>query len=199
MLGEQLEKKFEAENMIGEVELLALLKKYNVLVNEWGKGEAKTVWHLLSEINSGEAELIEENGELIRKVQGATVNVYYTDGQKILKLKEKSQVFVDGRERVRELEASIGEKLKSNESPISAVQRALFEELNITESLPFSKVSETKKGPVPSISYPGIKTEYLTHVFEVILPFCFYKPEGYIEKQKDKETIFVWEELKQNN
>jgi len=32
MLGEQLEKKFEAENMIGEVELLALLKKYNEMV-----------------------------------------------------------------------------------------------------------------------------------------------------------------------
>ncbi|MBI2036768.1 MAG: hypothetical protein HYT14_00185 [Candidatus Liptonbacteria bacterium] len=176
-------------------ELLVLLGAYGVPLREWGTGEAKTVEHLLDEVNSSEAAIVEEDGVLHRVVYGAVLNVFYADGAATWKLKEAKQVFRDGRERVRDLDTSIGEKLKAGEDAKAGARRALTEELNIPDLLPLAPQPDIVKGPVPSVSFPGLKTKYIMRVFEVFLPAALYKPDGYVEEQTDKTNYYVWEKI----
>lgn len=181
---------------VTRAELLELLKKYNVPFEKWGTGESKTIEHLLSELSSGESELIEKQGNLVRKSFGAAVNVYYKNREgKVFKLKEAKQVFRDGREKIRDLGTSIGEKIKPGESALSAAQRALSEELGIDEKLELKQASPIIKGPVSSQSFPGLQSEYFINVFEFFLPDNLYNPDGYTERQADKESIFIWEQI----
>jgi len=46
-----------------------------------------------------------------------------------------------------------------------------------------------------SQSYPGLKSKYKGHVFNCTLIDSQYKPEGYVEVQKDKSTYFIWEKM----
>ena len=176
-------------------ELLALLGTHSVPLREWGAGEAKTIEHLLDEVNSGEAAIVEEDGTLHRVVYGAVLNVFYADGATTWKLKEAKQVFRDGRERVRDLDTSIGEKLKAGEDAEAGARRALAEELNIRDALPLVPKPDIVKGPVPSVSFPGLKTKYIMRVFEVFLPPALYEPKGYVEEQADKTNYYVWEKI----
>jgi len=175
-------------------ELLSLLQAYNIPLNEWGVGKAKTFEHLLSELESGEAEIVESKVGLLRSSQGAILTVFYTDGISTWRLKEDRQVFKDGREKRRDLgnEMSIGEKMHREEDPVEAAYRALREELSITERVELHVKPHKTKGPVASESYPGLMTYYTMNVFEVFLPKHLYKPEGYIERQKDKTNYYVW-------
>ncbi len=63
-----------------EEELILILSKYAVPYTSWGTGNAKTLAHLLKEINIGEAKLEETQ-----------------DGSKTLKLFEEKQVYKNGR------------------------------------------------------------------------------------------------------
>jgi hypothetical protein len=178
---------------IDKAGLVNLLTRCKINLNLWGKGEAKTVEHLLKEINTGECRLIEKDGELLRVVNGPGLNVFYKKGEILYKLKEEKQVYKDGRVRVRaDLETSIGEKLKSGESSLDAARRALLEELNISSDLKLVPTASITKGPVTSISYPGLKTKYIIDVFNAYLSPESYRPEGYIEEQVDKNNYYIW-------
>lgn len=178
-----------------EDELLALLKMYAIPVAQWGVGDAKTLQHLLEELNAGEVSLQERQGMLVRTVAGSSLNVYYKDGATTLMLTEKEQIFTDGRHRKRNIETSIGEKMKRDETPGEAAWRAMREELNIEEQLPLIPRPKIIKGPIPSESFPGLYTLYTIHVYDVFLPKRHFKPEGYTEHQTDKTTVFVWREI----
>ena len=56
--------------------LLALLKISNVSLGDWGTGAAKTVDHLLKEINDGESTLIKKGNFLLRSVTGFCSNYF---------------------------------------------------------------------------------------------------------------------------
>src|SRR3989344_3381838 len=154
--------------------LVALLKISNVSLGDWGTGAAKTVDHLLKEINDGESTLIKKGNFLLRSVIGSSVRIFYKQkSSALLFLKEDKQIFKDGREKRREL----------------------AEELGVTEKLPLVPRPNIIKGPIPSISFPGLYTLYSIYAFEVFLPEKWYKPEGYAEKQADKTNYFIWEEI----
>ncbi len=177
-------------------ELLDFLTKHGIPFWQWGTGKSKTVEHLLFEINSGETVLYEEeNGNVVRSASGAALNIYHQDGKRILKLEEEKQVFRDGRERRRNLETSIGEKMKNGETPEGAAYRALKEELGISEKLALEAGPAIVKGPVTSESFPGLKTIYIIFIYDCFLPDHFYKSEGYREEQKDKTSYFVWKDV----
>lgn len=179
---------------MNEQELLALLRSHHIPLHIWGTGEAKTFDHLLSEIQDGEAEVVEEDGKLLRSAEGAVLIVFYKDGARTLRLKEDRQVFKDGREKYRDLETSIGEKMRPSEAAVEAAYRALREELDVTERLELIPKPAIIKGPLPSQSFPGLMTRYAMHVFEVFLPKHHFKPEGYVEVQKDKTNYYIWVE-----
>jgi hypothetical protein len=175
-------------------ELRAYLEAHSIPVSTWGTGESKTLEHLLAEINEGESVLQEQEGKLLRISQASALTIYYEEGGRRLVLREKEQVFADGRRRVRDfLRASIFEKMKRGENPEEVARRALKEELGIEELLPLKPGPHSPIRILPSESFPGLVSVFSFYNFDVFLPARLYKPEGYVEVQKDKSTYFVWE------
>jgi hypothetical protein len=173
------------------------LENAGINTSLWGTGQAKTLEHLQKEIDEEETVLIPgENGEILRRVVVGKADVIYIspNGQKF-HLKEEKQVFTDGRERQRKLENSVFEKMKPGEDPEGAIVRGIKEELNIDGQIDLERLN-TMEEIVESPSYPGLRSQYILHVFKITLTEEQFKEEGYVESQKDKSTYFVWEELK---
>lgn len=175
--------------------LVALFVRHKVPPHHYGVGEAKTIGHLLNEINNNECVLVETPTGLLRTTSAAALIVQTTrPGGEVLTLKEQKQVFTDGRERERkfEFQRSIGEKMRLGEKPDVVARRALAEELGITADVELEYLGTEQRGPTTSPSYPGISNIYDIYRFKVMLPAHLFKPEGYTEVQPDKTTYFVW-------
>lgn len=171
-------------------ELLTKLAAYGIDLARFGHGEAKSVAHLYAEIDSGEAELIERGGQLIRRVAVLNVDVFADVGGRRMVLTEDRQVFADGRPRRRALPSSVSEKLHKGEDRETAVARALAEELGIgrfTRISAFAETATTRE----SQSFPGILSEFAVHHVAVLIDPEEYREE-YREDQLDKSTWFVW-------
>ena len=184
-------------NKMTRLELLSYLYENGITVDGWGKGKAKTVDHLLREINSGEARITKIGHQLIREAESVVVHTYVDFRGKIFKLIEDKQLFRDGRIKPRGIEHAPAEKMRPGETTFEALRRAFHEELGFDEDeasrLIFDFKSKTVKGPVPSESFPGLITLYTLHEFETWLPLHLYNPQGYTEHQEDKTTYFVWQ------
>lgn len=185
------------ENYENKTESLRLeLTRAGININDWGIGQAKTLEHLQKEIDEGEATLItNENGEILRSIVVGGADVYYTSPEnKTYRLKEEKQVFKDGRERSRDLEVALSEKMKPGEEPETAMIRGIKEELGILGDIQITELgSETEIKP--SQSYPGLRTQYKKYMYKVLLTQSQFNPIGYIEEQLDKNTYFIWEEI----
>ncbi len=182
---------------MNESELKSLLEGKGVSTADWGKGQAKTLKHLLMEIEAGETVLeMAESGELIRNTSFLSIQVFYEDeqdGRKRYKLIEEKQVFTDGRERRRSQNWSMAEKLKSGEDDIrGAIRRALEEELGVFGEPLFTSEIEVKEENTISPSYPGLKARFKTYNLSLFLDQRQFKAEGYKEAQEDKTTYFKW-------
>lgn len=150
---------------------------------------------LLREIEAGETVLIETADGLRRRVSLVRVEVLHQSGDATFKLVEEKQVFSDGRTRRRDL-SGVNEKMLPNEEPITAAVRGLSEEIGVeaNESLTYhgSDVSS-----IESPSYPGLRSEYITHNLSMLIDDASFRPEGYIEEQNGKSTYFGWTALAQ--
>jgi hypothetical protein len=178
--------------------LKKLLEDAGIDFSEWGKGEAKAIEHLRSEINEGESILEKgESGELVRRVSIVGADIYYVSpGGERLHLKEDRQIFKDGRERKRDYGHAVSEKMKQGEDPRVAIIRGIREELGIDGLIDPQKAWEDEK-IILSPSYPGLVSHYIRYGFDVILSENQFKPEGYIEEQDKMSTYFIWEEVKE--
>lgn len=181
---------------MNESELKSLLESKGVSTEEWGKCQAKTLQHLFKEIEAGETVLdVKTDGQLLRHTAFLAIEVLYRDKTecKRYKLIEERQVFTDGRERRRENWWSVAEKLKAGEVDIlEATRRALKEELGVDGEFRSWSQIETRVEKTDSPSYPGLKAQFTTFHLIISLNDCQFKPEGYIEVQKDKTTYFTW-------
>jgi hypothetical protein len=162
-------------------------------VEQWGKGSAKTVNHLYREILDKESTFSYVDGKLTRSIEFVSSQIFYDSPGGVLKLVEEKQVFKDGRVRSRYLESSVSEKMKAGEDPGDSIIRGIEEELKIS----ISPSQLEKEGVIDeseeSNSYPGLMTHYKGHKYRIELRTHQYRPEGYIEHQRDKSTYFKWE------
>ena len=169
-----------------------LLAQHGVDIAAFGRGDAKTLEHLLTEIEAGETVLEDHHGSLRRALSLVSLTVISPHGEHLV---EDRQVFADGRVRRRGLKA-LAEKFKPGEDPVAAARRALEEELGlpprVVERLHVSEGNRTETVEA-SPSYPGLTSVYHTTHLTVTLPLEAYEPEGYVEHQADKRTFFRWE------
>ena len=180
--------------LIAKVEELSRwLRSYGVPIDSWGKGSAKTIEHLASELLEGESSLKVIDGVVVRFCEGVKIDVRYRGKTGELQLTEEKQIFSDGRERRRGL-IGVSEKMKPGESIHSVGERALQEELHIHEKVDLG-VPSVEHSDGQSTSFPGLFSIYTTHTFTTYLPETLFRPEGYVEVQPDKSTYFVWKEV----
>lgn len=177
-------------------ELYTRLMRFRIPVDDWGKGTAKEVSHLLSEIQNGDSELVEEKDGIMRRVRVVNISVFAEFDGKTHILIEDRQVFNEGtpQERVRkrrDLSGAVSEKIHSSENPDIAVTRAIHEELGIEGSINFNKI-RLEDLDRESPSFPGLRTQYRVHCYGVTLTGGQIRKDGYKEVQPDKTTYFVW-------
>ena len=189
------------ENIIipGEyIDFVQMLKDKGIDTELYGTGTFKTIGHLYQEIREGETELTEEDSQLMRKVEFVGARIIYKKNDKWLRLYEEKQIFKDGRERRRtNMPYSAAEKFKSGEDPKEVIVRGMKEELDLDitkDQFTFYNKKEIENND----DYPGIKSFHIGHEFLVVLNDDQYNPDGYIERQSDKDVYFTWR-LMENN
>jgi hypothetical protein len=132
------------------------LEKYGVNIENWGKGDAKSVKQLLKELMDGESFLYLDGDRLYRTVYPIFVHIKRSDG---LVLKEIEQFFHahDGEpEKLRERSCYLAEKRFPHETIQKALERAIREELVITCTIEnFTYVEKTVE-ETSGASYPGL-------------------------------------------
>lgn len=197
--GEVINQAVELIDFAGSVDDLGnLLAQYGIDVSLWGKGDAKTVKDLYQELQSGEADLVLLSGrksELFRRTIVALINIFYKDTNGGLwVLKESKQVFNDGRQRVRDLRASLSEKVQSQENVVDAACRGIHEELDIVIDPQRLEFKGTQLEIKESQSYPNLLTCYVMEEFGLTLTSDEYKPK-YEENDGKKITIWEWQRL----
>ena len=183
---------FISKNIKSEKELSDKLTEFEVPIDTWGQGQAKTVKHLFDELQHEECHIEDRGGFLVRYLEFVGVRIFYKKGEEILYLKEDRQEFNDGRTRKREMPSSVSEKMKFGENPQLSDIRGIKEDLGIyvkPEQLIKQRDLNYRGG---SLSYPGLTSKYKGHQFTCYLTEQQFNPEGYIEKQEDKSTFFTW-------
>jgi len=189
------------ENVIipGEyIDFVQMLKNKGIDTELYGTGTFKTIGHLYQEIHEGETELTEEDDQLVRRVQFVGARILYKKDGEWLRLYEEKQIFKDGRERRRtNMPYSAAEKFKSGEDPKEVIVRGMKEELKLDitkDQFAFYNRKEIENND----DYPGIKSFHIGYEFLVVLNDEQYNPDGYIERQSDKDVYFTWRLMKNN-
>ena len=181
----------KANRLIKEMDrtLRDLLRSSGINLRRWGRGKAKTFNHLLNEVLLGETELEYSRDKLFRTVNLSSVDLLYKD----LKLVEERQVFEDGRVRIRELSATVTEKILPGEKPLVAARRGLEEELGIRKIQGIRKTG-TEEATLESPSFPDLTSKYYVNNYKTAISKSQFNPRGYIENNRiDGITaFFVW-------
>lgn len=179
------------------VDLMRLLIQSKIPLTKWGIRASKNFRSLLEEIQRGEAVLtLKAGNKLYRKIRVLLIDIFYQfpDSTRLLHLVERKQVLEDGRERIRKGTCSISEKLLVTEvATHTAIYRALTEELDIVGEVEFHQ-TDYYITQAHSKSYPGIETTSENFRFKVFLNFEQFNPAGYITREENLTTFFVWQE-----
>ena len=186
------------ENVIipGEyIDFVQMLKDKGIDTELYGTGTFKTIGHLYQEIREGETELTDKDGQLIRKVEFVGARILHKKDGGWLRLYEEKQIFKDGRERRRtNMPYSAAEKFKSGEDTKEVIVRGMKEELDLDitkDQFTFYNKKEIENND----DYPGIKSFHIGYEFLVVLNNDQYNPDGYIERQSDKDVYFTWKPI----
>jgi len=174
---------------------ISLLNFNGIEIERWGKGKAKTINHLINEINEGTCVLQEDdNSLLVRCLRVATAKIYFEINETKYILKEEKQVFKDGRIRKRTNDSSLSEKINPDENPKDAIIRGIKEELGIQNEVIITTY-ETTSEEMYSDSFPTLLSKYEIYSFNVHLTEEQFNIDGYIEEQEDKTTYFIWDKV----
>lgn len=153
-------------NVLTTGKLISLLQMFGVPVENWGKGESKDVSHFYKEIDAGESYLRIDQKGLARVVE--IVKMYFKSpqpGEKVV-LKEIFQILPNGRKKIRNQEP--GGKIQTGEKSTSALEREIFEKLDLLPAYYKYKSLPVEVEFRPSKSYPGIICQYVIHRFEIV-------------------------------
>ena len=157
----QQKSRIESEESLAE-----WLGTHHIPIDQWGKGNAKTVAALWQEITASETELWAEPP--LRVIRVVKIQVRPNYGSTLV-LTEVEQILRDSRRRLRN--QIPGEKIVGAESAEEAALRGLYEEVGVTADavqfthIPKEPVIEERASP----SFPGLLTQYWFHEVEVVV------------------------------
>lgn len=157
----------------------------------WSQGGANSATDLFNEINAGECRIIIDDTGLHREI--SIVRMEIQNNELGYLLHEKT-ILLDG--SVRELNVIPCGKIRKGEYPIEAFAREAQEELD----LDLAQTSRTRAPKVTfeektSSSYPGLRTIYMVHLFQVFLndPALEKYKNGWVQQEKDGKILhFGW-------
>jgi hypothetical protein len=131
-------------------------------LSRWGIGDAKTIENLWAEIRTGEIQL--QSDPLVRVLEGVVQVIITRDDGHILI--EDSQVFIDGRRRLRNIPPA--EKMLPGETVVETARRCLVEELHFRpDEIDILENTHTCFNESrTSWSYPGLLSQYTIHRVE---------------------------------
>lgn len=172
------------------------LKGY-IDTSSWGQGNAKTADDLWSELKSGESGIVQEGNGILRITWPIFISVLYQNQGVLFELFEVKQIFhKDGRERVRSLPASIGEKGTSKDKPYNVAQKAIKEELEgkIPLSLRNSRLKQVNQWQEFEMarSYPNLQTRSNNVMFALNLMPNQGDPQPFTLHEAKKDSEFNW-------
>jgi hypothetical protein len=154
----------------------------HALFAQQGIGGFKSADDLADEVEAGESEIIEVDGQMLRRVRTAAVIVTH-DGRVLREVSYER----DGKAIVRSLPWSIAEKCRGGESFEDAARRALLEELGVADEPLFEK-EEVVVGDSPA--YSGVALENTIRWFRCELPEA---RERYVEEQSSGRIVWEWD------
>lgn len=180
-------------------QLTDVLVSHNISTVDWGIDNTKTPADLYEELRAGESALFLAASGLQKYITTVKVNIFYKDAAGIYRLVEAAQNdFSSGenRWRHRALHNSLSEKRRGfhGESPLEAAQRALQEEIGVTQPLALEQTAEiVHPAKIEPRNYSTLPTVNETQYFQASLRAADYHPLGYVERQPTKHTFFHWE------
>mmetsp|Transcript_73089 Transcript_73089/g.127849 ORF Transcript_73089/g.127849 Transcript_73089/m.127849 type:complete len:777 (-) Transcript_73089:48-2378(-) len=145
-----------------------MLKEHNIDISRFGKGEAKSLSQLASEVQIGAARLMldaSEHKKLVRVVDVVLLRLYAQQNKSKV-LIETAEQFPDGRKRA--IARLPGTKKEPHESSKETAQRILRDMMNMGDckvSFDFDD-KEVFEEENESPSYPGVKTVYRKEIVE---------------------------------
>ena len=152
-------------NPLSTEELAVILSHHGIETSGYGQGKAKTLGHLLKEIQNGESSLQSMNSQLSRVTNVVSIRLLFSGHV----LVQRSQKLEDG--RVRSKGSLVAEKMLPDESREAAVRRGLQEELGL-EAQNFTIESRTWLTSVltqESPSFPGLASKYYVSQVDVTI------------------------------
>ena len=147
-------------------EILAeLLSNHDIDPSGFGKGKAKTLGHLLKELEKGESRLQSIDSKLSRQTSVVSIRLNILGHV----LVQTSQELEDGRTRSRG--KLVAKKMAPNETQEATVRRALSAELGLEEANYSIEIDTwlTSDELEESPSYPGLASEYRMSRVDVTL------------------------------
>lgn len=165
----------------------SLLIQSRIDYSDWGHLRGtKPLKNLIKEVTNLETKLSLVESTLLRLCRVSYVIVRHKNKT----LVEEKTIWKDGRPtRIRKLPGSIGEKARSNESEEAAAIRGMKEELGLNTKPNLLSIRGYKQD---SPAYPGLPSFFADTIFEAEISDEQYVSSGYIEKDDEKETHFVW-------
>lgn len=177
--------------MITRGVLEIVLRAFEIPIETWGKGNAKTVDDLLKELRLGESYL--RIGPGLARVT-RLVRIQIKDDTTGRCLMEVSQTLPNGQTRTRH--CLPGGKVRGDEDPEKAMFRELHEELRLCkeELISHSKVESHFEEQV-SPSFPGLPSILEVHLFSLKIAsehWLLDEDQCFIKEEDGTSHVFRW-------
>lgn len=171
-----------------------LLSANGIDTAAWSRDRGtKDVSDLKAEIECGEAKLESIDGTLTRVISVVNIVVNVRLGDKLFILVEDKQIFFTGAIRQRGLR-NIAEKIKPDETPLQAAQRAVYEEIGLNFAGEWL-FTGTKNQQRISPSYPNLNSCYQMFNYQIFLSAVDLERLRFTEVRNEKISLFTLEPI----
>ncbi len=175
--------------------ILQMLNRYEIPWKSWGSGTSRTLDDLFAYHERDRLYFRETESKLVIDVHAVIVIVRHRYRRRWLELYEDRQEFPDRHVLRRTNFNGIAETMRRREARLTAAHRCLSEELHFCDPSEYRLsgcITVEHRDPVPSEKWPGLWAAYHRHMFDCVINRSLFKPDGYVEHEKNRRIYFKW-------